>query len=456
MPHRYDYDLIVIGSGAAGSVAAHIGASTGKRVAIVEAKTFGGDCPNYADIPIKAMLHVANLYDETMRATRFGIRSSTIGYNYPSIRGWKETAIHRTGSAQSKQSFEREGINVLKGAAHFVSDHEVSIGRRHYSAESFYIATGADTLLPAIKGLDDVRYLTTHNALNLLRPPKSLFVIGAGGSGCEFAHLFSVFGSKITMADIASRLLPREDEQVSQFVQNHFAKYRRIQMLPGTKITHIEKEAVLKRVHLTEGANARSVKVDEILLATGKAPRVDMGLENAGVEYTAKGITVNEFMQTTAKHIFAGGDVVGPHMYTHAAIYQSRVAMHNLFHRQKMAADYRAVPRVYFLEPEIAAVGITEEDAVKYAIKYRTATTPISIIARANISDEGEGFVKVITSPEGKLLGASIASPHAGEMIHELSVAIQAGLTAQDVANTIHAFPTWSEAVRAACSKVTT
>ena len=454
MPHRYDYDLIVLGSGAAGSVAAHIGASTGKRVAIVEAQAFGGDCTNYADIPTKAMLHVANLYDETMRATRFGIRSSTIGYNYPSIRAWKETAIRRTGAAQSRQSFEREGINVLKGDAHFISEHEVSIGRRHYSAESFYIATGADNLLPPIKGLEEVKYLTTYNALDLLRPPKSLFIIGAGGSGCELANLFSVFGTRITMADIASRLLPREDEQVSQFVQNHFAKYRHIQMLPSTKITHVEKETVLKRVHFTQGTNARSVKVDEILLATGKAPRVDIGLENAGVEYTAKGITVNEFMQTTAKHIFAGGDVVGPHMFTHTAIYQSRIAMHNLFHRQKTMVDYRAVPRVYYLEPEIAAVGLTEEDAIKYATKYRTATTPISIIGRANISDEGEGFVKVIASPEGRLLGASIASPHAGEMIHELALAIQAGLTAQDVANTIHAFPTWSEAVRAACGKV--
>jgi mercuric reductase len=220
------------------------------------------------------------------------------------------------------------------------------------------------------------------------------------------------------------------------------------------KITNIEKDSLFKRVHFTEGAEAKSVRVDEVLLATGKAPRVDLGLENAGVQYTAKGIEVNEYMQTTAKHIFAAGDVVGGDMYTHMAIYQSRIAIHNMLNRQKIPTNYKAVPRVIFVEPEIAAVGLTEEDAIKYAVKYRTALTPISLIGRASLTDDKEGFVKIVTDMDGKLLGGSIAAPHAGEMIHELGLAVQMGLTTADVANTIHAFPTWSEAIRIACSKI--
>jgi pyruvate/2-oxoglutarate dehydrogenase complex dihydrolipoamide dehydrogenase (E3) component len=454
MLQRYDYDLICIGTGAAGSVAAHIAAESGKKVAIVEADVFGGECPNWGDIPTKTLLHAANIYDQSKRATRYGIRSATIGYNYPSIRAWKDLVVKRTGIPQGKQAFEREGINVLRGTAQFISDHELTIGRRHYSGANFIIATGSATLIPNIKGLDAVHYLTPKDALDLIRPPKTLFIVGGGATGCEFAHLFSVFGSKITIADVASRLLPKEDGQTSTFIQNQFTREHQIQILTGMKITNIEKDSLFKRVHFTEGAEAKSVRVDEVLLATGKAPRVDLGLENAGVQYTAKGIEVNEYMQTTAKHIFAAGDVVGGDMYTHMAIYQSRIAIHNMLNRQKIPTNYKAVPRVIFVEPEIAAVGLTEEDAIKYAVKYRTALTPISLIGRASLTDDKEGFVKIVTDMDGKLLGGSIAAPHAGEMIHELGLAVQMGLTTADVANTIHAFPTWSEAIRIACSKI--
>jgi len=450
---RYDYDLIVIGTGAGGSVAAHIAAAAGRKVAIVEAGEFGGECPNWGDVPTKAMLHAAKIYDDAKQASRFGIRTATIGYNYPTIRAWKDLAVKRTGTARGKAAFESEGINVIRGEADFISANEITVGRRHYSAAQFLIATGAVDAAPSIEGLDKVSYITSHQATTLTRPPKSLFIIGGGAVGCEFAQLFSVFGSKITIADLAPRLLAREDQELGVLLKEHL-QARGVNVLTSTKIVKVEKDGIMKRVHFQQGAEILSVKVDEIMLATGKVPALDIGLENAGVEYTAQGITVDEYMQTSARNIFAAGDVVGKYMFTHTAIYQSRVAAHNLLHRQKVAADYKAIPRVIFTDPEIAAVGITEDEAIKYAIKYRTAMSPLSIVGRANVNDIHEGFVKVISDREGKLIGASIAAPHAGEMIHELALAVQMDLLASDIASTVHAFPTWSEAIRIACSKL--
>lgn len=450
---RHDYDLIVIGTGAGGSVAAHIAAAAGKKVAIVEANEFGGECPNWGDVPTKAMLHAAKIYDDARQAGRFGIRSTTIGYNYPTIRAWKDLAVKRTGTARGKAAFESEGINVIRGQAHFISAHEITVGRRHYSASQFLIATGSTDAEPHIEGLDKVPYITSRQATMLTRPPKSLFIIGGGAVGCEFAQLFSVFGSKITIADLAPRLLAREDQELGILLKEHLIN-RGVNVLTSTKIIKVEQDGIMKRVHFQQGTEIHSVKVDEILLATGKVPMLDIGLENAGVEYTVQGITVDEFMQTTTPHIFAAGDVIGNYMFTHTAIYQSRVAAHNLLHRQKVAADYKAIPRVIFTDPEVAAVGLTEDEAIKYAVKYRTAISPLSIVGRANVNDTHEGFVKVITDREGTLLGAAIAAPHAGEMIHELALAVHMGLSAADVASTVHAFPTWSEAVRIACSKL--
>ncbi len=227
-----------------------------------------------------------------------------------------------------------------------------------------------------------------------------------------------------------------------------------MQVMTNTKVLRVAKEGLAKRVFFQQGASEKSIKVDEILIATGKLANVDIGLENAGVEYTPRGIQADEYMQTTTRNIYAAGDVAGPYMYTHTAIYQSRIAANNILHKQKIPADYRAVPRVVFLSPEVASVGLSEDECIKRDLRIKKAVAPIAIIGRANTSNVDKGFVKVITDTKGTLIGASIVSPRAGEMIHELTLAIQHRMHATDVANTIHAFPTWSEAVRIACSKI--
>jgi pyruvate/2-oxoglutarate dehydrogenase complex dihydrolipoamide dehydrogenase (E3) component len=451
---KYDFDLIVLGSGGGGSVGALLAAGMGKRVALVEAGTMGGECPNYGCVPSKALLHAAHIYDTAKHAQQFGIRSGTLTYNYPSLKAWKDLAVERTGTNEGKRMYESEGIKVIQGEARFVSSHEITVNRRHLSAEQFLIATGTHDFIPPIEGLEKTGYLTYRDAINLTRPPKSLFVIGAGSVGCEFAELFSIFGTKVYLSDITPRIMSHEDEEVGELVRQTFEQERGMEVLTSTKVLRVAKEGLAKRVYFQKGPSEKSVKVDEILVSTGKQANVDIGLENAGVDYTPHSIAVNEFMQTSARHIYAAGDVVGPRSYTHVAIYQSRIAANNMFNKQKIAADYRAIPRVTFVSPEVASVGMSEDECIKRDIRIKKALAPISIIGRANTSNTDQGFVKVITDNKGVLIGASVACPSAGEVIHELTLAIQTRMHASVLANTIHAFPTWSEAVRIACSKV--
>jgi len=451
---KYDYDLIVIGSGAGGGVAADIVAGSGKRVAIIEGDALGGQTPNWGCIPTKALLHAANVYDAAKHGAPFGIRAAAVGYNYPSVKAWKDLAVERTGAHDSERYYQTRGISLFRGMAHFISPNEVTVNRRHLSAEHFLIATGSQWVIPDIIGLKNVPYLTARTALDLVRPPKSVFIVGGGAIGAEFAELFSVFGSKVYIADIASRLLPKEDDEVGDLIGDYFSKHRGMSVLTKTKVTKVSREGLTTRVTYVRGGTEHTAKVDQLLIATGKAPTVDIGLENAGVEYTPKGVEVDEFLATSAKHILASGDVLGRYMFTHMGVYESRIAAHNLLNKNKVSPDYTAVPRVTFVSPEVASVGLSEAACLKRDLSIKTAVAPINIISRSNVANQHEGFVKVITDRKGVLLGASVVSPHAGEVIHELTLAIQHGLTASQVANTLHAFPTWSEAVRVACTKI--
>jgi len=451
---KYDYDLIVIGSGAGGSVAADIVASAGKRVAIIEGDTLGGESPNWGCIPTKALLHAAGVYDAAKHGQPFGIRSAAVGYNYPSVKAWKDLAVQRSGATSGARYYQSRGIGLFSGMAHFISPHEITVNRRHLSAAHFLIATGSHWVLPDIQGLDEVPYLTARTALELNRPPKSLFIIGGGATGTEFAELFSIFGTKIHIADVAPRLLPKEDQEVSETIEKTFKEKRGMSILTRAKVIAVAKEGLMVRVTYLRGSEQHSVKVDQLLVAAGKAPTVDIGLENAGVTYTPKGIEVDDHLQTSVKHISASGDALGRNMFTHVGVYESKIFAHNLLNKGKLIPDYRAIPRVTFVSPEVASVGLSEEACLKRDLTIKTAIAPINIIGRANVSNIRDGFVKVISDKKGILLGASVVAPHAGEVIHELTLAIQHGLSASQVANTLHAFPTWSEAVRVACGKI--
>lgn len=452
---KFDYDLIVIGSGAGGSAAATIAVREGKRVAIIEADTFGGDSPNWSDVPTKALLHAAELYDEARHGARFGLRSSTMGYNYPSLRTWKELAVKRTGAGGNRKYYENQGIDTFHGAAHFLSPNEISVNRRHVTAEKFLIATGSHWVAPAIQGIDDVSYLTPRTILEAIRPPKTLYIIGAGTIGVEIAQLMAIFGTKVYLAEIASRILPQEDEEVGILMERVLREQKGVTSLTQTRTLMIVKDGVGKRITYTRGGVEKSIHVDEVLIATGRVPSVDLGLENASVAYTPKGIEVDTYLQTSAQHIFAAGDVLGHSSHTHTALLESRVAAQNLLNpKGKISPDYTATPRLTFTFPGIASVGLSEDDCIKRDLPINKTVAPLNIIARSNTSDFRDGFVKLITDKKGIILGGTVVAPHAAEIVHEITLAVKYRHTADEVAATPHAFLSWSEAVRVAAAKL--
>jgi len=450
----FDYDLIVIGSGAGGSAAATIAAREGKKVAIVEADTFGGESPNWSDVPTKALLHAAQLYDEARHGARFGLRSNTLGYNYPSLRAWKDLSVRRTGAAGNKKFYESQGITAIYGRAHFLTPHEITVNRRHLSAAHFLIATGSQWVAPDIQGLADITYLTPRTILETIRPPKSLYIIGAGTTGVEIAQLMAIFGTKVYLAEIAARILPKEEEEVGELMERLLREGKGVTSLTQTRTLSVVKEGLGYRVTFLRGGAEKSVKVDDVLIATGRQPMVDLGLENAAVTYTPVGIEVNEHLQTSAKHIYAAGDVLGRPGSTHSALLESRVTAHNVLMKNKIAPDYTASPRLTFTFPGVASVGLTEDDCLKRDLRITTAIAPLNIIARSNTSDFRDGFVKLISDKKGVLLGGTVVAPHAAEIIQEIALAVKYHMTAADLAATPHAFLSWSEAVRVAASKL--
>jgi len=457
--HTFDFDLIVIGSGAGGSAAATIAARDGKKVAIIEADVFGGDSPNWSDIPTRALLHVAQVYDEARHAGRFGLRTTTLGYNYPSIRAWKDLAVKRTGAAGNKKFYESHGITAIAGVAHFLSPNEITVNRRHLSARHFLVATGSHWITPEIAGINSVPFYTPRTILEAMRPPKSLFIIGGGTHAVEIAQLMATFGTKVTIAEKASRLLPHQDIEVGQLFEKILSEQKGVDVLTHARVLSVGKDGISKRIVITRGGEEKTIKADEILVAAGRLPNVDLGLENASILYTAKGIEVNEFLQTSTKHIYAAGDVLGHDGVigsgnAHTALLQSRIAAHNLFHRNPITPDYAATPELISTFPEIAHVGLTEDDCLKRDLSIKKAVAPLSIVARSNASDFRDGFVKLITDKKGIVLGGTIVAPGAGEMIHEIALAIKYGLTASQLADTPHAFLSWSEAIRVAASRL--
>ena len=453
---KFDYDLVVIGSGASGSVAADIVASAKWRVAIVESGEFGGETTNWSSIPLKALLRAADVYNDAKnQGPILGLRSGAIGYNYPSVRAYKDAVLKKSGAKSYEAYYKNKGITLLKGHAHFINSHEIALDKRRVSASHFLIATGSAASTGKVQGLDKTPYLTPRTALDIIRPPKTLFIVGAGASGCEFANLFSAFGSKVYIADEATRLLPKEDQEVSEVVEQTFRQQRGITILTHAKVLRIAKIGLMSAVTYLLGSDEYTVKVDQVLLAAGQDPLVDFGLENAGVEYSKTGIKTDEYLATSAKHIYAAGNVLGRYMYTHTGVYEGRIVANNLLHaRRPISPDYSAVPRVTFAIPEVASVGLSESDCLKRDLRIKTSIAPLNIVARAAIDNRSSGFVKIIANKTGTILGASIVSPHASESIHEITLAIQHKLTAANIANTLHAFPSWSEAIRVACAKI--
>jgi len=449
----YDYDLIIIGSGAGGSVGAHYATSLGKKVAMFEKGAIGGECPNFACVPTKALLHAAEVYQTAQHTKLFGVDVENISLNYHAVKKWKDLVVERTGTSHGKEAIEKSGVHLVAEKAHFVSPHEVEAGGKIYSAAKFLIATGSEVFIPPITGLDEVGYITFKEAVNLSVPPKSLLIFGGGAVGCEFTQIFTSFGTKVTLVNRSGKLLGKEDPEVADLVEALF-KNQGVTVLTNMMPIKVEKKGDKKVVHLQRKDKEYFLEFDEILIATGKVPVLDFAPEKAKIKLDKSRIRVNRYLQTSAPHIYVAGDIVGPYLFTHTGYYQSYIAVHNIFARKKIVPEYKVVPRCVFINPEVASVGISEQEAEEKGIKIKKGITAIAVLGRANTANEFDGFVKVITDKNDVLIGASIVSPRAGEMIHELALAIKLRVKAAELAEMIHAYPTYSEAVKIACSLV--
>lgn len=451
----FDYDVIVIGSGAGGSPAASILARTGKKVAIIEQGAFGGESPNWGDVPLGALLHTVSIYREAKRASKFGLRTSAIGHNYPSLMSWKAAAIKRTGTGGSRRYYEKQGISVFAGTAHFLSPHEISVNRRHLSAHTFLVASGTQWRAPRIPGLTSVDYYTPATILSLTKPPKSLFIIGSGASAMELAHVFAAIGTVVHVAESDDHVLPEFDPEVGRALGDDAKHQPTLTLLSRTEVIAVQKEGLHNQVTYIRGGHQHVVKVDALLVASGRVSATDIGLENAGVAYDETGITIDTTLRTSAKHIFAVGGVTHPDMQTHAVLQQSRAAAHNILHRVPMVTDPHTPDlRVTFTNPQAAQVGPGEAACRRSGMHIRTATAPITLTSRSNITDQHTGFVKLISNKKRVIIGATIVAPHASDLISELALAIQAGVTAEQLVLTPHCFTAWSEAVRIAAGQL--
>ncbi|MBQ3309855.1 NAD(P)/FAD-dependent oxidoreductase [Candidatus Saccharibacteria bacterium] len=451
---KFDYDYVVIGSGAAGKAAALMAGGAGVKTAIIEADRWGGNTLNYRNVPEAASIHFASLYAQAVRGARFGLSSTSLRYNYPTALNWRLTAARRAGAGSTKE-LEDVGVTTMKGFAHFVSPHEITVGEKGpVSAKKFLIATGSVLDENGITGADSVPHLTPRTAMSIGRLPKVVLVVGGGASGCEIAEYYANLGVQVLLVELAERLLPKEDSEVGEMLEFYFTKQLRINVLTRSRVVAIERDGQHKKVVFLRGGQEKAVKVEEIVIATGSQPALDLGLENAGVKFSAAGIKVNKEMQTSAKHIYAAGDVVGGRSSTEKATYEAVVATANIINKGHSPADYRGFARVTNTFPMVASVGMTEDDCVKHARKYKVALAPLSTTGASNIEDFRTGFIKLVGDRDGRILGGTVVAPRADLIIQEIALAIRQEMKAVDLASVPHIADSWGEIVKIAARRL--
>lgn len=445
--NKYDYDIFILGGGSAGIRAALTLAAAGKRVGLAEPAEFGGYeiLEGYAERA--PLVQAAGFYANVKTATAIGIRGGSVGYNYPTLRQWSHDSTEQARRHDHiKAQLETAGVSLYPEAARFIGPHEVALGRQHVSSTHFLIATGSVVTVPStISGLTSVPYLTPKTAADLLKPPKSVFIIGGGKTGVEFAGLFSTFGSTVYIAEIAPRLLPEEDLEAGEAVKREL-EARGSEVLSSTRVTSVSKEGLLHRVTYLRGDVEHVIKVEHILLAGGRAPYLDLGLDNAEVEHSPLGIAVTPSLQTSARHIYAAGSVTGNVRGPEGATLEAEQAALNILRRDKTTVSYAGLPTVIYGQPNVARVGVNEGEALRKDIPINAATVELSetVFGRAN---RATGLVKLIADRKGALIGAVIVGPGAADAINTLALAIETGITIEKLSQLPLAYGSLGEAI---------
>lgn len=451
MGKKYDFNYIIIGSGPAGTAAALTLSKSKKRIAIVESRFLGGSNINSRDIPYQVALNYSHLYYQAVTAPEF--RNQDFSVSFPNaVAHQLKTVI--SASDANKAILKKSGIITIEGAAHFIDNHTIAIGDKKFTSAEFILATGSTLKHNEIAGTEYVNYLTPETALKVRRMPKAVLIVGGGSTGCEIASYFAELGTKVLIMETAERLLPREDKEVGETISNYLSKELGVMVLPNCKVVALEQDSTSKHVIFHNGRNEKMVRVDCIVLATGSQPVLDYGLENAGVKYKNTGILVDKLFHTSAKNIYAIGDCIGGDSSTERAEYEGTLLASNLLNKSKNLPNYNGFARIVNTHPQVAVIGLNEDDLLKRDRKYKKAVIPVKDSTASIIDNNTYGFVKLLADKSNHLIGATILAPNASQMTGELALAIRHGVTLLEIASTPHLANSYSALIKLAAKQL--
>lgn len=456
-PKAFDRNLIVIGGGAGGLVTSYIAAVVGAKVTLIEAHKMGGDCLNYGCVPSKALIKSARVAHQMRHAERYGLDNSAVKFSFRKVMARVHAVIKAIEPHDSIERYTGLGVEVIQGYARLVDPWTVEIQRndgavQHLTARSIVLATGASPFVPPLPGIDDVGYVTSDTLWDefakLDAAPQRLVVLGGGPIGCELAQSFARLGSTVTQVEMAERLMMREDEDVSEQVKTRL-QADGINVLTGYKALRCERQGDHKYLVVESQGKESVIEFDQLLCAVGRVARLKgYGLEELGIE-TERTIVTNDYLQTLFPNIYAAGDVAGPYQFTHTAAHQAWYAAVNALFGQfkKFKVDYRVIPWTTFTDPEVARVGLNEQEARAKKVAYEVTYYDLDDLDRAIAESAAQGFVKVLTAPgKDRILGVTIVGEYAGELLAEFVLAMKQGMGLNKIFGTIHTYPTWAEA----------
>ncbi len=453
MGRKYDFNYIVIGSGPAGSAAALALAKTKKRVALIEGKYFGGANLNTRDIPYGVTLDFTHTYYKVSHLPEFGHQE--FSFNFPTIVAQQLKAIIASGGGNNQKIFTDAGVICIHGYANFLDNNTIAVSEQKFTAKNFILATGSHIDVSSIAGTSAVNYLTPETAIKIRRLPKAVLIVGGGSTGCEIAEYYAKLGAKTLIMEKGSRLLPKEDLEVSQTISDHFKRDLGITVLPNCRAIALEQDNLSKRVIFQSDHTEKMVRVDCIVLATGSKPNIDYGLENTSVKFQKTGgVKVDRFFQTSAKNIYAIGDCVNNESSTERAEYEGKLLASNIINKTKNPANYKGFARVTATSPSIVTIGLSEVELRRNKRKYKRSIVYLKDVPASKIYNNYYGFVKLIANRSNHIIGGCIVSDHAESMSSEIALAIRHNLSALEIASTPHVTNDFSYAIQLAAKKL--